>query len=144
MLLIKTHNQYINTQNTTEFGNKSFRDFGAHMWGKMPEHIKSTNSLLEIKKLIKRWPGPISKRSVCKWKWGSLLNTLLVMSNIYQRRVQSPVKYLRWRFWRKKLMTKSHWKQLSRKVSPWVFDKVLNTPLVFVTLYIWKVERFSE
>ena len=48
----KKHNLYIHTQNTTKFGNKSLRAFGANIWNtlpescSMPEYIKSTTSLL--------------------------------------------------------------------------------------------------
>ena len=57
---------YIHTQNTTRFGNKSLRAFGANIWSTLPEHINSTTSLLEFKKFIKTWPGPKCKCSVCK------------------------------------------------------------------------------
>ena len=62
----KKHNLYIQTQNTTRFGNKSLRAFGANIWNTLPEHIKSTTSFLEFKKFIKAWPGPKCKCSVCK------------------------------------------------------------------------------
>ena len=44
----KKHNLYIHTQNTTKFGNKSLRSFGVSIWNTLPEHIKSTISLLEF------------------------------------------------------------------------------------------------
>ena len=59
----KNHNLYIHTQNTTRFENKSLRAFGANIWHTLPEHIKSTTSLLEF---IKTWSGPKCKCSVCK------------------------------------------------------------------------------
>ena len=62
----KKHNLYIHTQNTTKFGNKSLRAFGANMSNTLPEYIKSTTSLLEFKKFIKTWSGPKCKCSVCK------------------------------------------------------------------------------
>ena len=62
----KKHNLYIHTQNTTKFGNKSLRAFGANIWNTLPEYIKSTNSLLEFKNFIKTWPGPKCKCSVCR------------------------------------------------------------------------------
>ena len=40
------HNLYIHTQNTTKFGNKSLRAFGANIWNTLPEYIKSTTFLL--------------------------------------------------------------------------------------------------
>ena len=52
------HILYIHTLNTTRFGKKSLRAFGANIWNTLPEHIKSTASLLEFKKFIKTWPGP--------------------------------------------------------------------------------------
>ena len=54
----KKHNLYIHTQNTTKFGNKSLRAFGANIWNTLPEYIKSTTSLFEFEKFIKTWPGP--------------------------------------------------------------------------------------
>ena len=42
----KKHNLYIHTQNTTKFGNKSLRAFGANIWNTLPEYIKSTTFLL--------------------------------------------------------------------------------------------------
>ena len=62
----KKHDLYIRTQNTTRFGTKSLSAFGANIWNTLPEHIKSTTSLLEFKKFIKTWPGPKCKCSVCK------------------------------------------------------------------------------
>ena len=92
----KKHNLYIHTQNTTKFGNKSLRAFGANMWNTLPEYIKSTTSLLEFKKFIKTWSGPKCKCSVCKWEWTFLSNMILVMHNILKRCIQSRVKYPRW------------------------------------------------
>ena len=62
----KKHNLYIHTQDTTRFGNKSLKAFFANIWNTLPEHIKSTTSLLEFKKFIKTWPGPKYKCSICK------------------------------------------------------------------------------
>ena len=39
----KKHNLYIHTQNTTKFGNKSLRAFGANIWNTLPEYNKSTS-----------------------------------------------------------------------------------------------------
>ena len=56
----KKHNLYIHTQNTTKFGNKSLRAFGANIWNtlpescSMPEYLKSNASLLKFKKSLKR------------------------------------------------------------------------------------------
>ena len=44
----KKYNIYIHTLNTTRFGNKRLRAFGANIWNTLPEHIKSTTSLLEF------------------------------------------------------------------------------------------------
>ena len=122
----KKHNLYIHTQNVTKFGSKSLRDFGAHIWNTLPEYIKSTTSL----KFGKTWPGPKCKYNLCKWEWDFLLNMVLVMHNILQRCIQSPVKHLRWSFLRKQLMTYSRWTLLSQEGPPWVFDRLLSTPLV--------------
>ena len=70
------HNLYIHTQNTTKFGNKSLRAFGANIWNTLPEYIKLTTSFLEFKKFIKTWPRPKCKCSVCKWEWNFLLNMI--------------------------------------------------------------------
>ena len=65
----KKHNLYIHTQNTAKFGNKILRAFGANIWNTSPEYIKSTTSLLELKKFIKTRPRPKYKCSVCKREW---------------------------------------------------------------------------
>ena len=107
----KKHNLYIHTQNTTKFGNKSLRAFGANIWNtlpescSMPEYIKSTTSLLKFKKIIKMWPGTKYKCMGCKWEWNFLLNMIFVMHNILQRWIQSTVKHLRWSYLWKQLMT---------------------------------------
>ena len=62
----KKHNLYIHTQNTTKFGNKNLRVFGANIWNTLPEYIKSTTSLLEFKVFTKTWPAPKYKCSACK------------------------------------------------------------------------------
>ena len=57
----------IRSQNTTKFGNKSLRAFGANLWNTLPENIKSITSLLKFKEFIKKaWPGPKDKCSL--WK----------------------------------------------------------------------------
>ena len=106
----KKHNLYIHTQNTTKFGNKSLRAFGGNIWNtpescSMPEYIKWPTSLLKILKIIKTWPGAKYKCSVCKWEWNSFLNLIFVVHNILQRWIQSDVKYLRWSYLWKQLMT---------------------------------------
>ena len=101
----KKHNLYIHTQNTTKFGNKSLRAFGANIWNTLPEYIKSTTSLLEFKKFIKTCLGPKYKCSVCKWEWNFLLNMIFVRHNILRRWIHSTVKHLRWSYLWKQLMT---------------------------------------
>ena len=95
--------QYLSsyTQNTTKFGNKALRAFGAHIWNTLPEYIKSTTSSLEFKKFIKTLPGPICKCSVCKWEWDLFLDMLLVMHNIFRGVFGASFKYLRCSFLRK-------------------------------------------
>ena len=44
----KKHNLYIHTQNATKFGNMCLSAIGALIWNALPEHIKSTTSLLEF------------------------------------------------------------------------------------------------
>ena len=44
----KKRNLYIHTQNTTKFGNKSLRAFGANILNTLPEYIKLTTLLLEF------------------------------------------------------------------------------------------------
>ena len=83
----KKYNLYIHTQNTTKFGNKSLRAFGANIWNTLPEYIKSTNSLLEMQSMQVRMKLP--------------LKIILAMHNILQRLIQSPVKHLRWSLLRK-------------------------------------------
>ena len=79
---------------------KSLRAFGANIWNTLPKYIKLTTSLLEFKKFIKMWLEPKCKCSVFKWEWNFLLNMILVLHNILRRWIQSPVKHLRWSFFR--------------------------------------------
>ena len=132
-----THNNlYIHTHNATKFGNKSLRAFGVNIWNaltescSMPEYIKLTTLLLKLKKITKTWPGLKYKCSICKWEWSFLLNMIFAMHNILQRWIQSTVKYLRWSYLWKQLMTWSHWKLLPQKGPPWIFDRVLTTHLL--------------
>ena len=65
------HNLYIHTQNTTKFGKKSLRAFGANIWNIWPEYIKSTTSLLivisNLNNSLERGQDQINcKCSICK------------------------------------------------------------------------------
>ena len=50
---------------TTQYGLKSFRNYGAKIWNLLPNNCKSAVSLLDFKNMIKSWNGPRCRCSVC-------------------------------------------------------------------------------
>ena len=51
--------------NTTKYGLKSFRNYGAKIWNLLPNNYKSAVSLGDFKTIIKSWNGPNCQCSVC-------------------------------------------------------------------------------
>ena len=51
--------------NTTRYGLKSFRNYGAKIWNLLPNNCKSAVLLDDFKKMIKSWNGPSCKCPVC-------------------------------------------------------------------------------
>ena len=51
--------------NTTRYGLKSFRNYGAKIWNLLPNNCKSAVSLDDFKNMIKSWNGPSCKCPVC-------------------------------------------------------------------------------
>ena len=51
--------------NTTKYGLKSFRNYGAKIWNLLPNNCKSVVSLGDFKNIIKSWNGPSCKCPVC-------------------------------------------------------------------------------
>ena len=49
----------------TQYGLKSFKSYGAHIWNMLPKLFKNVISLNELKELIKSWNGPKCICSVC-------------------------------------------------------------------------------
>ena len=63
-----THKKYdifVNSRNTSSYGDKSLRALGPHIWNSLPENIKSTNSIFVFKKFLKNWSGPKCKCKYC-------------------------------------------------------------------------------
>ena len=56
----KKHNLHVHSRNTSRYGNNSFRVLGAHIWDSLPENVKCTDSINELKNFLKGW-------YVCKW-----------------------------------------------------------------------------
>ena len=54
-----------NKVQTTNYGLKSFKDYGAKIWNVLPDCCKGAVSLDEFKVLIKSWNGPNCSCSVC-------------------------------------------------------------------------------
>ena len=52
--------------NQVTFGNKSLRIFGPKIWNSLPYHIKSSENLESIKRMIKHWDGRKCNCEVCK------------------------------------------------------------------------------
>ena len=53
---------------TNTFGTKSLGSLGPKVWNNLPCHIKSTESLMAFKKMIKTWDGNKCLRKKCKKK----------------------------------------------------------------------------
>ena len=53
----KKHNLYVHSRNTPRYGNNSLRVLDAYIWNSLPENIKSTDSIYELKNLLKGWYG---------------------------------------------------------------------------------------
>jgi len=51
---------------TTTYGLRSFQYYGAHLWNKLPPHIKSADTVSKFKSLIKPWSGPTCSCDLCK------------------------------------------------------------------------------
>ena len=51
--------------NTTRYGLKSFRNYGAKIWNLLPNNCNSAVSLDDFKNMIKSWNGPSCKCPVC-------------------------------------------------------------------------------
>ena len=51
--------------NTTRYGLKSFRNYGAKIWNLLPNNCKSAVLLGDFKNMIKSWHGPSCKCPVC-------------------------------------------------------------------------------
>ena len=51
----KKRNLHVHRCNTSRFGNNSFRVLGAHIWDSLPENIKCTDSVNELKDFLKGW-----------------------------------------------------------------------------------------
>ena len=62
--------------NSTQYGLKSFRSYGAEIWNHLPVSYKAIISLNEFKTVIKSWDAPKCKCSVCALHtWPDLLFT---------------------------------------------------------------------
>ena len=57
------------TSNTTRYGLKSFRNYGANIWNLLPNNCKSFVSLGDFKNVIKSWNGPSCKCPVYSTFW---------------------------------------------------------------------------
>ena len=51
------HNLHVHSRNTSRYGNNSLRVLGAHIWNSLPENIKCTDSVYELKNFLKGWYG---------------------------------------------------------------------------------------
>ena len=63
--------------NTTKYGLKSFRNYGAKIWNLLPNNCKSVVSLGDFKNIIKSWNGPSYKCPVCS----TFFKLVLLFSN---------------------------------------------------------------
>ena len=49
------HNHNVHSRNTSRYGNNSLRVLGAHIWNRLPENIKCTDSAHKPKNPLKGW-----------------------------------------------------------------------------------------
>ena len=52
--------------NTTTYGLRSIRYEGARLWNKLPENLKTADSILDFRSMINTWNGPTCGCNVCK------------------------------------------------------------------------------
>ena len=53
----KKHNLHVHSHNTSRYGNNSLRVLGGHIWNSLPENMKCTDSVYELKNFLKGWYG---------------------------------------------------------------------------------------
>ena len=51
---------------TTTYGLRSIRYEGARLWNKLPENLKTADSILDFRSMINTWNGPTCGCNVCK------------------------------------------------------------------------------
>ena len=56
---------FVHSRNTVNYGNKSLKSLGPHIWNSLPEKIKATTSISIFKNFIKSWFGPKCKCKMC-------------------------------------------------------------------------------
>ena len=52
--------------NTTTFGQRSLRFYGAKLWNELPNSYKDNMSLKDFKNLLNSWDGPQCRCAFCK------------------------------------------------------------------------------
>ena len=50
----KKHNLHVHSHNTSRYGKNSLHVLGAHIWNSLPENIKCTDSVYELKNFFER------------------------------------------------------------------------------------------
>ena len=54
----RKHDIFVHPRKTANYGDKSLKSVGPHIWNSLPDEIKATTSLSIFKKFIKNWFGP--------------------------------------------------------------------------------------
>ena len=63
----KKHDIFVHRRKTANYGDKSLKSVGPHIWNSLPDEIKATTSLSIFKKFIKNWFGQKCKCKLCSF-----------------------------------------------------------------------------
>ena len=61
----RKHDIFVDSRNTSNYGDRSLRALGPHTWNSLPGNIKSATSIIIFKSFIKNWLGPKCKCKLC-------------------------------------------------------------------------------
>ena len=63
----RKHDIFVHPRKTANYGDKSLKSVGSHIWNSLPDEIKATTSLSIFKKFIKNCFGPKCKCKLCSF-----------------------------------------------------------------------------
>ena len=72
-----TNNLTVETGQTVTFGTNSISSLGPKIWNNLPYHLKCSESIIDFKRMIKKWNGSKCPCDECsKKKIGIFINIL--------------------------------------------------------------------